>query len=316
MSAAGGTRHVDVKRVEESAPIPTWFMVGGRADRLIRPESAAELRVCLRMDSNLRILGDGANLLVDDAGVSELVVCLDREPFTSIQLDARTGRVVAGAGAKLPRLVNETSRAGLAGLEGLGGIPATVGGAVVMNAGGKFGEIGAAVRCVHALDREGRTLTLSGRDCRFAYRSSTLGGLIVTAVEFDLTPTDPLALRTRLGQVMEYKSRSQPLSASSAGCCFKNPVLSRAIDGVGEPGQRVSAGLLIDRAGCKGATVGGARVSDQHANFFVTRAGCCARDVLDLIAQVQRRVHEHSGVALETEVVIWKRTSPIEDLAR
>ncbi len=309
-------RHLDVKRVEEGAPIPNWFNVGGRADRLVRPESVDELRVCLRMDSSLRVLGDGANILVDDAGVGELVVVLDREQFTQIQADARTGRVVAGAGAKLPRVINETTRAGLAGLEILGGIPATVGGAAVMNAGGKFGEIGPTIRAVHAVDRSGKARTLSARECAFAYRSSALASLIVTAVEFELTPSDQAPVRARLAEVMAYKKQSQPMADNSAGCCFKNPTLVRAIDQVGDVGQRVSAGLLIDRAGCKGLTIGGARVSERHANFFVTRAGCRARDIMDLIADVQRRVFDAFGVRLETEVVIWKRTCPVEEMAR
>ena len=311
-------RHVDVKRVEERAPIPNWFGVGGPADRLVRPESIDDLRTCLRMDSNLRVLGDGANILVDDAGVRELVVSLSREAFTGISTDHRNGRVVAGAGAKLPRLIKEAAAAGLAGLEALGGIPATVGGAAVMNAGGRFGELARSVRCVHALDRAGNPLTLSQADCRFAYRSSALGArnLIVTAVEFELTPEDPEAVRARLAEVMDYKAQSQPPGRHSAGCCFKNPTLAAPLEGIGDAGQRISAGLLIDRAGCKGQAIGGACVSDLHANFFTTRAGCRARDVMDLIEEVQRRVLETFGVHLEPEVVIWKRTTPIEDMAR
>jgi len=311
-----GARHVDVKRVEEKAEIPNWFGVGGLADRLVHPESVDELRTCLRMDSGLRVLGDGANILVDDAGVRELVVCLDREPFRAIQIDAGSGRVVAGAGAKLPRLLMETSRAGLAGLEVLGGIPATVGGAAVMNAGGRFGEIGASIRTVHGLDRKGRVVTVAAKECRFGYRQSALHGLIVTAVEFELTPGDPAPVMARLKEVMEYKRASQPLGAGSAGCCFKNPTLGADLEDIGARGQRVSAGMLIDRAGCKGLAIGGARVSEQHANFIQTRAGGRARDVMELIADVQRRVRDAFGVSLETEVVIWKRTSPIEDMAR
>lgn len=314
--SALGLKHMDAKRVEQMAPIPNWFNVGGRADRLVRPESLDELRVCLRMDSNLRVLGDGANILVDDAGVGELVVCLDREQFTQIQVDPRSGRVVAGAGAKLPRVINETTRAGLAGLETLGGIPATIGGAAVMNAGGKFGEIGAAIRRVHAMDRAGRSLAMGRAECSFGYRASALSGLIVTAVEFDLVPGDPDPVRARLSEVMAYKKQSQPMADNSAGCCFKNPTLGRALDGIGDAGARVSAGLLIDRAGCKGLTVGGARVSERHANFFVTRAGCRARDIMDLIAQVQRRVGDSFGVRLEPEVVIWKRACPVEEMGR
>lgn len=303
-------------RIEANAPIPTWFNVGGRADRLVRPENAAELRECIRTDPDLRILGDGANLLVDDAGVAELVVSLDRGTFSAIECDPRTGRVVAGAGAKLPRLVNEASRAGLTGVEGLGGIPATIGGAAAMNAGGRFGEFSQAIVRVHALDRTGRAMTLDRDRCAFGYRTSALSGLVVTAVELSLAPDDPARTRARLKEVMEYKRDSQPLADHSAGCCFRNPTLQHAIDGVGEPGRRISAGLLIDRSGCKGLSVGGARVSERHANFLVTRAGCRARDVLRLMEEVQRRVLDAFGVAIEPEVVVWRRRSPIDEMAR
>lgn len=307
---------LDSKRLELKAGIPNWFNVGGKADRLARPESIDELRACLRTDPTLRILGDGANILVDDAGVAELVVTLERDVFTSVQIDARTGRVVAGAGAKLQKVINDTTRAGLAGLEVLGGIPATIGGAVVMNAGGKFGEIGPTIRAVHTLDRTGTPRTLTNDQCRFAYRHSALSTLIVTAVEFALTPADPAPLRARYAEVLAYKKQSQPMADNSAGCCFKNPTLRTTIENVAPAGQRVSAGMLIDRAGCKGLEVGGARVSDRHANFFVTRAGCRARDVMELIALVQSRVHDAFGVHIDPEVVIWKRACPVQEMAR
>jgi len=315
MSAALA-KPLDIKRVEHKALIPNWFNVGGRADRLARPESIDELRTCLRTDPNLRVLGDGANILVDDAGVAELVVTLERDVFTSVQIDARTGRVVAGAGGKLQKVINDTTRAGLAGLEVLGGIPATIGGAAVMNAGGKFGEIGPCVRVVHALDRAGNVRTLPAAECRFAYRSSALASLIVTAVEFALTPADPPPLRARYAEILAFKKRSQPMADNSAGCCFKNPTLRAPLEGIGDTGQRISAGLLIDRAECKNLEVGGARVSDRHANFFVTRAGCRARDVMELIEVVRARVNDTFGVSLDPEVVIWKRACPVQEMAR
>lgn len=307
---------LDVKRVELKALIPNWFNVGGRADRLARPDSIDELRACLRTDPGLRVLGEGANILVDDGGVGELVITLERDVFTSVQADARTGRVVAGAGAKLQKVINDTTRAGLGGLEVLGGIPATVGGAAVMNAGGKFGEFGSSVRAVHVIDRAGKARTLSGAECRFSYRSSALTGLIVTAVEFALAPGDPAPLRARYAEILAFKKQSQPMADNSAGCCFKNPTLRTPLEGIADAGQRVSAGLLIERAGCKGLEIGGVRVSDRHANFFVTRAGCRARDVIELLERVQARVHDRFGVALEPEVVIWKRACPIEEMGR
>jgi len=296
--------------VERNAPIPTWFGIGGGAEQLARPESVEQLVRCVQIDPELRVLGDGANLLVDDAGVRELVVVLNAAAFTRVTWSA-DGRVVAGAGAQLPKLITESVRRGLAGLEGLGGIPATIGGAVRMNAGGAFGQIADVVERVHAVDREGREVVLERGEIAFSYRHSGLDGLIVTGVELALRPSDPAALRARLKDVMEYKKRSQPMADRSAGCVFKNPTLGQDLAGIGRPGERVSAGMLIDKAGCKGLRVGGASVSERHGNFIVAEsppAGrAMARDVIDLMAEVARRVREGFGVELVPEVVIWRR---------
>lgn len=293
--------------IEINAPIPTWFGVGGLADRLARPSTIEELRQCVELDPDLRVLGDGANLLVDDAGVGELVVELSRGVFREIAVHDETGFVIAGAGVRLPQLINECVRRGLGGLEALAGIPASVGGAVVMNAGGAFGEIRETVLRVHAMDRAGREHAIDRTHIDFGYRRSRLNHLLITSVEFTLAPGDPETLRKRLMDCMAYKKATQPLREDSAGCVFKNPTLTRGIEGVGEAGQRVSAGMLIDRAGLKGARVGGAEVSQLHANFIVTHEGATARDIIELIALVQRRVEQSCGVRLEREVVIWER---------
>ena len=133
------------------------------------------------------------------------------------------------------------------------------------------------------------------------------GGSIVTAVEFGLDPGDAAPLRDRLKECMAYKKASQPMGAASAGCCFKNPTLGEAIEGVGDEGTRVSAGMLIDRAGCKGLRQGGAAVSEAHANFLVTDDGAKARDVIALMERVEARVRDTFGVTLEREVVVWTR---------
>jgi UDP-N-acetylmuramate dehydrogenase len=296
-----------VLEVEAAAPIATWFGVGGRADRLVRPRSAGQLVEAVRLDPALRVVGDGANLLVDDDGVSELVVAFTDAAFTGVEIDARTGRVSAGAGANLPKLILETVRAGLGGLETLGGIPASVGGAIVMNAGGAFGEIGPSVAGVHGVDRAGREVFLAAKDIAFGYRRSGLNDLILTSVEFALTPGDPAALRAKLKDVMEYKKKSQPMGERSAGCVFKNPTLAHDLRDIGAGGTRVSAGMLIDRAGLKGLSIGGASVSDRHANFVVTRDGATAGQVIELMREVRRRVADTFGVTLEPEVVIWSR---------
>lgn len=295
----------------ENAPIPTWFRVGGRADRFCAPQSLPELHRGLDLDPALRILGDGANLLVDDDGVPELVVSLKAPAFQHVSIDPRSGIVSAGAGADFPRLIHDTVRHGLQGLEGLIGIPATIGGAAIMNAGGAFGSFSDHLLRVHALDRAGRPVVRERRDIPFAYRHSGLNDLIVTRVEFQLIPDDPARLRDRLKECMAYKARSQPLASDSAGCCFKNPTLHAPLRlPTGEAfdaGARVSAGLLIDRAGCKGLAVGGAAVSDRHGNFLLAHPGASARDVIALMREVARRVHGFAGITLEPEVVVWSR---------
>lgn len=295
--------------IETNAPLPTWFGVGGRADRLARPQTIEQLIECVKLDPELRVLGDGANLLVDDDGVSELVVELSQGVFRDVAYEEETGRVFAGAGARLPQLINECVRRGLGGLETLAGIPASVGGAVIMNAGGAFGQVCDSIARVHALDRAGREHAFSRAQIDFGYRRSRLNHLIIYGVEFTLTPGDPTALRDELKRCMAYKKDTQPLASDSAGCVFKNPTLRKAIEGIGSEGERVSAGMLIDRAGLKGETVGGAEVSDRHANFIVTHDGASARDVIDLIGVVTDCVRETFGVELEREVVVWERTT-------
>jgi UDP-N-acetylmuramate dehydrogenase len=303
--------------IRTNAPIPTWFGVGGGADRFCTPTTIDQLSACLEMDSSLKILGDGANLLVDDDGIGELVAFLDGPEFGKVQIDAKTGGVYAGAAAKLPSLIKKTSEQGLAGLETLAGFPATVGGAVVMNAGGRYGEISQFITHVHAVDRSGRQITLTRQEISFSYRHSGLNHLIITGARFQLIPDDPARLKARRLEVMEYKRQTQPLADNSAGCCFKNPTIAAALKLESQgaqtlefaPGSRVSAGLLIDRAGCKGLSLGSAVVSPQHGNFLTATKKGSARDVIKLIEQVKRRVHDAYGITLETEVVIWRRPS-------
>lgn len=287
-------------RIIRNAPIETWFGVGGAADTYAEPESIDELRALLdAFEGDVRVLGDGANLLVDDDGVDGLVMSLANFRRVTFEEHSR-GRIRArvGAGVHLPRLIVDLVRDGLGGLEGLGGIPARVGGAVVMNAGGAFGEIGDVVASVRGVTRQGEFVQRERADIPFAYRSSGLEDVIITEVEFALENADAETIRARLKDVMAYKKASQPMAEKSAGCVFRNPTVG---------GVRVSAGMLIDRAGCKGLRIGGAEVSQVHGNFFITHPGATATDVLRLIEEVRERVKEHSAAALETEVVLWRR---------
>jgi len=294
-------------RVEHDAPIPTWFGVGGRADALARPRAVDEVRELLRAHAGgpVRALGEGANLIVDDEGVDGLV--LDLRGLSGVEWLERPGEstvlVRAQSGADLPRLITESARRGLTGIETLAGIPATIGGAIVMNAGGAFGQISDVVEGVQALTRAGEIVTIPRSKIDFGYRHSGLNDLIILGADLRLRrvpESERAALRDRLKEVMAYKKGSQPMAERSAGCFFKNPTDPKT-------GQRVSAGMLIDRAGGKGLRIGGATVSDRHANFIVTGPGCTARDVLTLADQVVQRVREHSGIQLEREVVVWRR---------
>lgn len=300
--------------IQRDAPIPTWFRVGGSADRLAQPRGPDELIELVRAEPDLLVLGDGANLIVHDAGVRELVVKLDAPAWTAIDLDPVSGCVRAGAGVSLQKLVTRSVRAGLGGLEGLGGIPATVGGAAVMNAGGRFGELGSVIETIEAVTRAGTVVRVRRSDLTMQYRNGGLDDVIVTAVYLRLMPGDPSALRDRLKQVLAAKKQSQPMAAHSAGCCFKNPIVNPDAAVLGEAGVpvrdgRVAAGWLIDRVRCKGLRAGGATVSERHANFIITESDATARDVIELMTLVQQRVLNETGMQLEREVRVWDRST-------
>lgn len=290
--------------IEFDAPIgaKTWFGIGGRAAMLISPKTEDSLTTllkrCHQSGMPVRILGGGANLLVDDAGVEGVVLCLNNDTFTRQRYnrEGEVDRMQAMAGADLFKLVNETARQGLDGLSQLAGIPGTLGGALQMNAGGSFGDTGQAVESVSMLDLEGNHLELSRERLTFDYRQSNLPNGIILSAILCLQPDDPIAVRGRVREIFAQKSASQPMADNSAGCAFRNP----AIDG-----SRVPAGRLIDEAGLKGLTIGGACVSERHANFISTTPQATARDVMRLMTQVQQRVLDHSGASLQPEVVIW-----------
>jgi UDP-N-acetylmuramate dehydrogenase len=272
---------IPVRREVPLAPYTT-LKVGGPAEYFIEPRDPDELARVLaaarECDVPLRVLGSGANLLVRDAGVRGAVVRLTR--FTR----RRGWHVEAGYG--LPRLVKESVAEGLAGLEPLAGVPAAVGGAVRMNAGGRHGEIAGAVAYVDVVGPDGTLRRLRRDEVGFRYRGTSLGDAVVVAAGFDLRP-DPQAAR-RYGEILAAKKATQPLGVPSAGCMFKNP-----------PGAH--AGRLIDECGLKGARVGRAHVSRKHANFIVNEGGASADDVLRLVDLVRSRV----PVPLELEVLVW-----------
>jgi UDP-N-acetylmuramate dehydrogenase len=271
----------------------TTFRIGGPARWLVEPESPAQaadsVRAALECDVPLRLLGGGSNLLVRDAGVDGAVLRLNRLASVAWSED---GSVLVEGGASLPRLVKEATRRGLSGLEGLTGVPGSVAGALVMNAGGRHGEIGPAVRWVDVLDGDGTPRRLSREEAGFRYRDSNLRGRIVLGARLELSPTDPGRLAATYDDIMRDKMETQPLGRPNAGCVFKNPAGAKA-------------GKLIDECGLKGARAGAAHVSHKHANFIVNEGRASADDVLCLIDRIRGAVSARSGFTLDLEILIW-----------
>ena len=279
----------------------TWYGVGGTARVLAHPSSVQQLSAlaarCREQNVPVYVLGAGANLLVSDNGVDGVVVKLDDPAWRQVQRQA--DGVTVGCGYDLMQLVRQTARDGLRGLQVLAGIPASVGGAVRMNAGGSFGDIGKTVRRLQVMDATGHVYYRHRDDLAFSYRKTNITAPYILDVEFDLTADDPQALVQEFKEIFLFKRNSQPLAAQSAGCAFKNPPAD-------EDGQSTSAGALIDRAGLKGYRVGGAEVSIKHANFVVTNSErCTASDVLALLEHVQQTVSDRFGVMLDREIVVW-----------
>ncbi len=276
------------------APL-TWFRLGGPADYLLAPKSdeqlATMIRRCRESGLPVRFLGMGANVIVPDEGVSGAVVRLDADAFTKTLTDGSS--VIAGAGVDLTKLVRKVVRDGLAGLENIAGIPGTVGGGICMNCGGRYGEIGTAVKKIRVIGSDGRTYERDHDDLEFGYRHCTLGSDCIVSAEFALEEMDRAELEMRFREIYLYKQNTQPpLGAQSVGCIFRNPT-----------GR--SAGEIIDGAGLKGLRLGSAYVSERHANFVLADPGGRATDVIELIRLVGQRVEDHCGIRLEPEVKIW-----------
>jgi UDP-N-acetylmuramate dehydrogenase len=272
----------------------TWFRLGGTAEYFAEPRTLDELQALVRRCTGegiqIRLLGGGSNVLVRDEGVPGMVVSLADPAFAEITASGR--KIAAGGGAKLGHLISVAVREGLAGLEPLVGIPGSVGGALHGNAGSRGGDIGQWTCRATVMIRSGEIIERDRDDLTFAYRESSLDELVILQGQFELEKEDPEELTKRMQKYWIVKKANQPLGHQSAGCIFKNP-------------RGMSSGMLIDQAGLKGSRVGGAEVSDLHANFVVVDASATSHDVLRLIDLVRSRVAERLGVELETEIEIW-----------
>ncbi len=270
----------------------TTFKIGGPADLLVMPDSPDDLKNILSIVSAEKapyfVMGNGSNLLVSDSGIRGVVIKIagnmDKAEF-------RDNAVAAGAGIYLGKLLNECAAKGLSGLEFFAGIPAALGGAVAMNMGSWSGSISTYIKNVTVLTKSGKVMKVEKKDCGFSYRSSDIAknGNIVLSVEMGLKKDDPKMIAARQAETVRIKSASQPITYPSAGCVFQNPGT--------EP-----AGKLIEKSGLKGEKIGGAQVSEMHANYIVNTGSATAADVMNLINRVKGIVFEKQGIELKLEI--------------
>ena len=283
-------------RYNEPMSNHTSFRIGGGAEIMAFPKSASELsnllRLCAQIGQKPAILGAGTNVLAPDEGLKGIVICLKDCLDGMEHVDDHHIRVMAGV--TMTRMAVFAANLGLSGLEFAHGIPGTVGGGVYMNAGAYGGEIKDVIESVDIMDVSGDIYTLSADEMEFSYRHSILedrGGIVLSAV-FRLLEKPSEEIKGKMKELMAKRSASQPLDLPSAGSAFKRPVGGYAA-------------ALIDQAGLKGFSVGGAAISTKHAGFAVNLGGATAADVKQLLSRVSDIVFERSGIRLEPEVRIW-----------
>lgn len=293
---------VGSQNVRPSEPLAehTTFRIGGPAQWLVTPRSEDEVAdvvsTCEAAGIPWRVLGLGSNLLAPDEGLDGVTLLL-ADNFADVEL-LPGGLVRAAAGATNAAVAAAARDAGLAGYEFASGIPGTIGGAAIMNAGayeGQFSDVAVEVRCLVPSEGSWRVANVPAPEAAWGYRQSRMmrEGWVVLGAMLQLRPDSPAAIAARMEDLRERRESKQPLEMPSAGSTFKRP-------------EGHFAGALIQEAGCQGLRVGGAQVSTKHAGFVVNVGDATAADVLALIAEVQRRVHETTGVQLEPEVRLWQ----------
>ena len=278
--------------VNEPMASHTTFRIGGPADYFVLPETVEELagilKLCKEENVPYFILGNGSNLLVGDKGFRGVVVQLYKN-FDDMTIEGTT--VTAKAGAMLVRVAKESGKAGLTGLEFASGIPGTIGGAMVMNAGAYGGEMKDVVTSVTILTKDGEIKKLSGEEMNFRYRGSVVEneGYIVLEAVMELKEGNLEEIQARMAELTLQRKTKQPIEFPSAGSTFKRP-------------EGYFAGKLIQDAGLRGFKVGGAQVSEKHCGFVINAGGATAADVMQLMKDVSDKVNAEFGVALEPEV--------------
>jgi len=284
---------VEIRRDEPMAR-HTSLKIGGPADVMLFPRQPEVLQGILRSAKLAKVplffLGGGSNLLVKDGGIGGVTIKLSR--FNQIQADDE--RIYVEAGVPCPRLIRFGLEKGLAGLEFAYGIPGTLGGMIVMNAGTPEGEIAQVVERIKVMLLNGEIVEIGRDEVEFGYRSSRLPGGIILGGWLKLKKAKRSDIQERIHRYMKRRDATQPIHLPNAGSIFKNP-----------PGNH--AGRLIEVVGLKGTRIGDAQISDKHANFIVNRGKATARDVLKLIKLIGRTVEEQTGITLELEIRIVGR---------
>ncbi|HUA53601.1 MAG TPA: UDP-N-acetylmuramate dehydrogenase [Candidatus Sulfotelmatobacter sp.] len=284
-------------RLTAGAPLAgiTWFGVGGPAEVMFRPLDEADLAdflAALPADVAVTVIGVGSNLLVRDGGISGIVIRLGRG-FATIEPDCP--RIRVGAAALDVNVATLAAEAGIAGCEFLSGVPGTIGGALRMNAGAYGGDMAQAVVSARALDRRGQAHDLDAAALGFSYRRSAVReDWIFVAALLEGRADDPATIKRRLAAIRAEREASQPLRTKTGGSTFKNPTENNP--------SGAKAWQLIDQAGCRGLTRGGAKVSEQHCNFLINAGGASAADIEELGEEVRRRVFDRTGITLEWEI--------------
>ncbi|MBZ4687003.1 MAG: murB [Clostridiales bacterium] len=280
-------------KIKEPLKSYTTWKIGGPGDIVVFPEKVEDLTaaICFAKDKKLpvTVLGNGSNVLIKDGGIRGIIIITTR--LQEVTINSTT--LIAGSGVKLPKLARVAANNSLAGLEFTAGIPGTLGGAVVMNAGAHGGSIGNLVTKVVAIDTDCNKKTYHNQEMMFGYRSSILkkSSEVVAEVELQLRPGNKDELLNIMKEHLRARKGKQPLEYPNAGSVFKNP-------------SEFAAGYLIEKSGGKEMRCGAARVSSKHANFIVNLGGAKAREVLELIEEVRNRVYKKFGITLELEVEI------------
>jgi UDP-N-acetylmuramate dehydrogenase len=272
----------------------TSFRTGGAAEIFVEPLGTSELKKVLQFckdeQKKVFIFGKGTNLLINDKGVKGVVIHLGGINFKNVERDGRY--VLSGAGVNLSKLIRAVALSGFGGLEVLAGIPGTVGGAVMMNAGGKYGNISDTISSLSTMTLDGNIIKHMREDVEFVYRGCNLSKQIVVEVEFQLNESKIEEVLEKMDEIYNEKQETQPLGTFNAGSIFKNTPQYKAAE-------------LIDKANLKGLKVGGAIVSEKHANFIVNTGNATSTDILELIKIIKETIKKKYNVSLEEEIHIW-----------